>query len=95
MQSTAVPHSAIFRTAEVAVGGDLIAWLTDWRGTGASYQFMAGKLAQLGVMVSHETVRSWSQRLDIPFSTAARSESVAPSDADESSPVSPARGGVS
>ena len=76
MQSTRPPHSAIWRTAEFAIGGNLIEWLTDQRDCGASYQFMAGQLAQRGVMVSHETVRSWCQRVEIspasgPSQTAA------------------------
>ena len=49
----------------MAIGGNLIEWLTDQRQCGASYQFMAGQLAQRGVMVSHETVRSWCQRVAI------------------------------
>ena len=65
MQSTTPPRSAIWRTAEVAIGRDLRAWLDEERSSGASYQLMAGRLAQRGVMVSHETVRSWCSRLQI------------------------------
>jgi hypothetical protein len=51
--------------SEFAVGGDLRTWLSEQRGSGASFQLMAGRLAQVGVLVSHETVRQWCARLEV------------------------------
>ena len=58
-----IPNSLAWRNAS-AVVTDLPDWLYRQRQGGSSYQFMAGTLAQSGVMVTHETVRSWCKRLE-------------------------------
>jgi len=57
------PRSAIFRTANLAVGGDLKGWLAERRERGDSYQDIAFELRRAGIVVSWETVRSWYLRL--------------------------------
>lgn len=59
------PRSSIYRTAEVRVGGNMAEWLQAQRDGGTSFQYIAGKLAQKGIIVSHETVRAWCTRLGI------------------------------
>lgn len=64
VQSAAPPQSAIYRTAERAIG-DLPAWLTERRQAGVSFNGIASQLQDKNILVSYETVRSWCQRLDI------------------------------
>ena len=59
-----VPNSPAWRRASEAVT-DLPEWLYRQRQGGSSYQFMAGTLAQSGVMVTHETLRAWCHRLGV------------------------------
>ena len=65
MHSATPPQSAIYRTAERAVGGDLPAFLADHRKNGTSYNRIASLLQDRGVMVTYQTVANWVKRLRI------------------------------
>ena len=64
MPNAAPPQSAIYRTAERAVG-DLPTWLAAQRSQGVSFNGIASKLQDKNIIVSYETVRSWCQRLQV------------------------------
>lgn len=59
MQKQPSPRSAAFRTAELAVGGDLPGWLRAQRRKAKSFNVIAGELRDVGVIVTAQTVNNW------------------------------------
>lgn len=65
MSSPSKPRSSIFRTAELAVGGDLTKYLRAARRKGKTFAQISAELRDQNVIVTYEGVRSWCQRLEV------------------------------
>lgn len=65
MPTASKPRSAIFRTAELAVGGDLRTHLRVARRNGKTFADIATDFREVGVVVTYEAVRVWCQRLGV------------------------------
>ena len=86
-----VPNSPAWRNASSVIL-DLPEWLRRERTGGSSYHFMAAQLNRLGAMVTHETVRAWCSRLDIPSPAAGPSRTAVGVPSGASSPRNPVVG---
>lgn len=66
MPTLSPPRSSIYRTAELAVGGDLKKYLAGARRKGKTFADISCDLRDLKVLVTYEGVRGWCNRLSIP-----------------------------